>query len=805
VARKRITGLGVGGPLGSASVSWEYADGPEAGPERDFLVLPGGRLPKVREISDPIVLGVHPSSPVDAGSRGPAGELLPERIPAYVPRDIDDELRRRLAMSGFVLIVGESTAGKSRAASEAITALLPDHILVVPQGRESVPAAVDKAASARRSVLWLDDLENFLGPGGLTRESVTRVLAGRKCHRVIVATLRAAEESLLLGGNLGCEESGWQPYRDERKVLEQAYRISLPRIFSRSERDKAKVRAFDPRIADALAHASVYGLAEYVAAGPELVRDWENAWSPNTESRAPSHPRGAALVAAAVEIRRAGYMSPLPRQVLESVHDHYLRERGGTLLRPESLAAAWEWATRPRRATTAMLQGSGDWHVQAFDYLLDAVQRQSAPRDHPPDSVMEVALAASTAADADSIGTVAHRRGRYSLAETASLKSYRTRVDELGPDHVDALAAGASHANALRQVGRYEESESEHRAIAGIAARVYGPEHHLTLGGRTGRAFALIRMLRSAEAEEELRTVRDIAARALGPDHDVTLTTRHLHAIALHQLGRLTESENENRAVLAAWIRALGPEDASALLSRGNLASVLEAMGRREEAEKEARAVLEIRTRISGPDHPDTLRSRQFHATILRRLGRNEECESEYRAVAEITTRIYGPEHEMTLDSRLGHAFALIGMRRLAEAEEELRTVRDIAAQALKPGHGLITTSRHIRAIALYHMGRLTESESESRAVLAIWSRDLGPDHVSTLRCRGNLAMVLDGMGRSEEAGEEARAVLDIRSRVFGPDHPDTARIRSLITPIDNDRDQTMRLRRPRPRGSLPS
>ena len=110
MARKRITGVGVGGPLGSASVSWEYADDPAAARERGCLVLSGGRLPKVREVADPVMLGVHPSPPVHPGSRAPTGELLLEKVPAYVPRDVDDELRRRLAVSGFVLVVGESTA-----------------------------------------------------------------------------------------------------------------------------------------------------------------------------------------------------------------------------------------------------------------------------------------------------------------------------------------------------------------------------------------------------------------------------------------------------------------------------------------------------------------------------------------------------------------------------------------------------------------------------------------------------------------------------------------------------------------------
>jgi hypothetical protein len=314
--------------------------------EMGCLVLPGGQLPKVGQVTDPILLGVHPSTPVRADADTGAGEPLPERVPAYVARDVDAELRQRLATGGFALLVGDSTAGKSRAAYEAIAAL-QDHVLIVPQNRAALAAAIVKAANVRRCVLWLDDLENYLGQGGLTRTNIGRLLAGRRSHRVIVATLRAAEEARITN-ETAANERGWQSYRHAREVLEQAHRIQLPRMFSSSEQERAQANAWDPRIAHALAHANEYGVAEYLAAGPELMRDWENAWSPNTDLHAPSHPRGAALIAAAIDIRRGGYTSPLPRSLLQGVHDHYLRQRGGPRLRPEPLADAWAWATRPR-------------------------------------------------------------------------------------------------------------------------------------------------------------------------------------------------------------------------------------------------------------------------------------------------------------------------------------------------------------------------------------------------------------------------------------------------------------------------
>jgi tetratricopeptide (TPR) repeat protein len=784
MARKKITGVGIGTPLVSASLSWENVDPGGAfarALDRGCLVLPGGRLPKVRQVSDPVLLGVHPA-PHLTGFASPAGEPARERVPAYVPRDIDGVLRDQLANSCFVILVGDSSAGKSRAAFEAVS-LLGDHVLIVPGSHEALTAAIDKAAGSRHCVVWLDDLEGYLGAGGLSRADIMRVLGGRRSHRVIVGTLRSAEEALLTEEGSG-EESGWQARQGAREVLELAYRIRLPRMFSQPEIERAKTQAWDPRIANAVARASEYGVAEYLAAGPELMRDWENAWSPNTDLRAPSHPRAAALIAAAVDIRRGGFTAPLPRALVTEVHEHYLQERGGPRLRPEPVANAWAWATRTRRATTALLQSVEDEHVLVFDYLLDAVQRSSRPGDYVPDSVLAAALPVCAPFDADNMATVAYRFGRYQFAATAWLRAYSALAEDLGPEHPDTLAARESHANALRELGRPAEAESEYRAITEIGARVFGPEHPRVLSSRAGWAFALTRQGKSTEAEEELRAVREIASRVLGPEHDVTMSSRHLHAIALHGLGRLAEAEAENRSVLAIWTRDFGPEDANTLYSRGNLASVLYEQGRREAAEEGARTVLDIRTRILGPEHPDTLHTRAFRANVLRELGRPAEAESEYRAITEIGARVFGPEHPQVLSSRAGWAFTLIRLGRSAEAEEELRAVRDTSSRVLGPEHNVTVTSRHLRAIALERLGRLAEAEAENRSVLAICTRDFGPDNTSTLYSRGNLARVLYKLGRRDEAENEAHAVLDIRTRILGPDHPDTEYIQSLLTSI---------------------
>src|SRR5580704_10164449 len=68
------------------------------------------QLPRVRELDDALALGVHPA----AGSR----KSQFDRVPPFIRREVEGELLRALRQARFVLLVGESTAGKSRMAYE---------------------------------------------------------------------------------------------------------------------------------------------------------------------------------------------------------------------------------------------------------------------------------------------------------------------------------------------------------------------------------------------------------------------------------------------------------------------------------------------------------------------------------------------------------------------------------------------------------------------------------------------------------------------------------------------------------------
>ncbi|NXY98399.1 hypothetical protein HYE82_29300 [Streptomyces sp. BR123] len=98
-------------------------------------------------------------------------------------------------------------------------------------------------------------------------------------------------------------------------MLQQAEVVRLARRWSQEERRRAAAHRQDPRIGAALHGAQRFGIAEVLAAGPELLAAWQNAWVPG------AHPRGAAVVAAAVDCRRAGLQAPVSRARLHEARN----------------------------------------------------------------------------------------------------------------------------------------------------------------------------------------------------------------------------------------------------------------------------------------------------------------------------------------------------------------------------------------------------------------------------------------------------------------------------------------------------
>ena len=585
-----------------------------------------GRLPLVRELHDPIMLGVHPAA---VSSRR-------DRNPAFVPRDVSGQLAGMLRRDRFVLLVGESTAGKSRAGYELIRSELPGYRVVQPSRRDTAAAAAGLAARTRRSVLWLDDLERFLGSGGLTGAAVRSVLDAAGGERFIVATMRAEEHAKFSGRTVvGAQGAGREVLREGWDVLRLAARVEVPRMWSAGEITRASRRQDDQRVAEAVRHAGEFGVAEYLAAAPQLLAEWRDAWAPAI------HPRAASLVLAAVDARRAGVHRPLPPQVLLRMHEPYLRARGGERLRPEPAQTALEWATTPLYATSSLLLPAGDGFL-AFDYLIDA-----AGKDPVPPQALEALIAFSTPQESLDIGELAWRWSLTDLAEAAF------RHAEAG----GLFRATARRCHLIRedQGGHAAALRFAKDAAAWIEA-VHGPDHVQTLDALNLVAWETGHSGDPAAARHQLEHLADHAGQLLGTGHKQTLEMRFGVAEMTGIAGDPGRAVHLYEELAEDCRRRLGDDDGMTIGCRDQIASWIRKAGDPLQATRLYQELIADMTgRLESPAD-EVFGTRYRLAACLTETGDYQTALHDWEQLVTEATAANGGLWSSTLDARCQHA-----------------------------------------------------------------------------------------------------------------------------------------------------
>lgn len=521
------------------------------------------RLPRVREIADPVAIGVHPAAPQNGN-----------RVPAYVLRDRDAMVRDALRASGFVLLVGDAAVGKSRTAFEAMRAVLPDHVLIAPDPDRpaDATAAVTRARAERNCVLWLDNLQAFLANGAITRKDIAELLAGPDHHRVVLATLGAADEARLTGQLAGGDRTDPLIQVGQGVVEQATQRVFLDRLLTVAEEVRAsQLAAADYRISDALRYANRYGIGEYLVSGPKLHSQWEDAWARG------HRPRAAALITSAVDCRRAGFTGPLPRALLESLHEEYLAARGGAALVPEAITEAWDWAMAQRQSGSAPLRPLGPGYCDVFEYLVDVCRRDDP--EPVPDYTVRTALDQACPADIGNIAATAWQEHRYELARIAIERQYAAVSQHVDADDLELLGIRTNLATASLQFAAANDpfgllaAEKEYRAIVTAIAARPGADPGFVLRARCNLATVLSRQYKLAEAEAQFRAALDSAA-VLSADDGAVLETRRNLAGLLDRMGDLAAAADQFRAMLAVYSRNLGPDHPQTRLIADKLAIV---------------------------------------------------------------------------------------------------------------------------------------------------------------------------------------------------------------------------------------
>ncbi len=362
-----------------------------------FLLTPRGRMPRVVDV-EAVALGVHRAMRVAEGKTA--------ELPPYVRRDLDLELDELLPLGGLVVIEGKSAAGKTRTAIEAMRRTLAGRSLLIPRDGAALRALIESGTHLRKAVVWLDDLERFFVSGGLDAQLVTRVCPPGRSDVVLLATMRSQVLHDMVSTKSAAEAEFARKAAD---VLAIATTRLLDRQLSASELQRAEALRGDARIADALDHVDEVGLAEYLCAGPAILARWQSGRDADGVALV-----GAALISAAVDCRRAGCASPLPRAVLAELYPHYLDPRDAHRPGRPSVDDGLIWATKPvRGASSCLVSRVGDRYL-AFGYLVNLPER--VPDAKPvPESVWTALLAHLDPRELNLVGLAALKAGQEDI------------------------------------------------------------------------------------------------------------------------------------------------------------------------------------------------------------------------------------------------------------------------------------------------------------------------------------------------------------------------------------------------------
>lgn len=762
-----------------------------------------GRLPRAGAITDPLVLGVHPAS--DLISHG-VGVQVARHTP-FVPRDASEKLVRSLSGGrGFVLLVGESTAGKTRAAFEAVRQVLADRTVIAPRERSGLAVALALAASQRRVVVWLDDLERYLGADGLTALDVARLVSAP--HEVIIlATMRAHEYSrflsrdrgrLPLGTGSGDIAADSQLLRAGADVLEMAKVVRVERRWSHPELVRARTFGQDLRIAAALEHSDRYGIAEYLTAAPLLLEDWRNAWSPGT------HPRGAALVLAAVDAERAGHTTPLSEDLLVALHHHYLSARGGPALRPEPLAQALAWASEALHATSSLLIPHEDSRYRAFDYLPAAIEADEATQAIP-DQTWRILIEKADAQACYTIGEAALQADRIRDARDAFLRAAQggnnlalaayggcvcylgapqraitittEAVDLLqagrGPDHPDTLEARGEHAGCVAVAGNPREAVRLMSSLVEDFRRVLGPAHTRTLRMRMRLAGWIGGAGDHAECISLFAALVDDYHATFGPRHRDTLRARQYYAYRVGIYGDPAQAAQLMAAIAEDRKQVFGDSHMETLAGYQAQAIFMGQAGRAAEAADLLADLIPKVNRAVGPTHSFAFITRGTHAGWAGEAGNPRQAADLYRDILADHVAAEGSNHPKTLDLRSDYAH-WVGKAGDPQQARQLLQELVIDSVALRGrGDWLTSSFRHQYANWTGESGHPAEAVRLLRDLTDDLDHRLGADHPDILLVRFDLADWTGQSGDPHDAAQQLDHVLQTQTRILGTDHPD--------------------------------
>ncbi|MEU8078791.1 tetratricopeptide repeat protein [Catellatospora citrea] len=349
-------------------------------------------------------------------------------LPAYVRRDVDEELRHCLAAAtggrAFLLLVGQSGAGKTRTAFETVAETLPEWRFVRPSDGESLNRLVDDKADLSRTVIWLDELQAFLrGATPLTAHTVRHLLAPSSAPTVLIGTMWPVNyETLAAQPDDGVHDLNANA-RDVLRMVTK--RVDMSTRFSAEEMRRVAAKGGDPRLAEAVASAMDDCVTLELAAVPQLIRKWRSG----IDQQLGANTYGAAMLTAAVTIRRCGHPPLIPPDLLTAMAKTLLSGHQRAVAPADWQARAVAWACHPVRGDSAPLTADGQdiGAVEGYrvhDALVqDAASNPAGPAGKVDESAWILVSELASPEACFDVGVVAYDTGQLPAALVASRRA----------------------------------------------------------------------------------------------------------------------------------------------------------------------------------------------------------------------------------------------------------------------------------------------------------------------------------------------------------------------------------------------
>ncbi len=457
---------------------------------------------------------------------------VPGVLPLYVRRAHDEVLRSVVdqaagGASRMVVLVGESSSGKTRACWEAVAELPAGWRLwhpLDPSPAQALANALQEGIAARTAI-WLNELQQYVGDqAGALAEQVAAGLRAllqdsTRGPVLVLGTVWPEFWSGLTAPAVPGRSSGTA----QTRTLLEGKGVYVPAAFEAQElEDARRVGGHDVRLADALAHTVGGRIAQYIAGAPALLERYRTA-----------PPAARAVIGAAVDASRLGGAALVGREFLQAAAEGYLGDDDYDALGEEWLEDALAYTQQPSKGVRGLLSrvwgrpgtgGRGGWRLSDYmDHIGRIERRYAAPpasfwaavREHLPAS--HIVRAVGQAAEA-----------RWRDAEAAGL--YQRALD-LGD-----VKAGQELAWLWQERQRAEEARrvQEQTALAGDGEVLEGllepmleqeqyrqAEQLVREAAGRGSPTAQLRLARAlmvdGEAEEATRWYAEVA-RCSDPD-----------------------------------------------------------------------------------------------------------------------------------------------------------------------------------------------------------------------------------------------------------------------------------------------